>query len=105
MLVNPSLAVGKISGNTRTRMKKSEGCLSVPASTSRSSAPNGPGCTGFDGSGSRTVEFEATGWFARCMQHEYDHLDGKLYVDRLKDRYARKARRGWPRTRAGACPD
>jgi peptide deformylase len=55
--------------------------------------------TGFDGDG-RPVEFEATGWFARCMQHEYDHLDGKLYVDRLNARQGRKARKalkghGW----------
>ena len=27
----------------------------------------------------------------RVIQHEYDHLDGKLYVNRLLDRYARKA--------------
>ncbi|MFJ4931321.1 peptide deformylase [Streptomyces sp. NPDC088736] len=31
-----------------------------------------------------------TGWFARCLQHEHDHLEGGLYVDRL---------RGWRRHR------
>ena len=31
--------------------------------------------------GGNPVHFEATGWFARCMQHETDHLDGKLYID------------------------
>jgi peptide deformylase len=46
------------------------------------------------------VDFEATGWFARVMQHEYDHLDGKLYIDRLNDRWGRRARKhikneGW----------
>ena len=54
---------------------------------------------GFDLDGN-LVEFDATGWFARCMQHEYDHLNGTLYVDRLDDRQAKKARKavkrnGW----------
>jgi hypothetical protein len=38
-------------------------------------------------------EFTATDWFARCMQHEFDHLNGKLYVDRLDDKQSRKARK------------
>ena len=55
--------------------------------------------SGFDGDGV-PVEFEATGWFARCMQHENDHLDGKLYVDRLNAKHTRRARKavkanGW----------
>ena len=46
------------------------------------------------------IEFDANGWFARVMQHEYDHLNGTLYVDRLDDRQAKKARKavkrnGW----------
>lgn len=28
------------------------------------------------------IEFEATDWFARALQHELDHLDGKLIIDR-----------------------
>lgn len=45
-------------------------------------------------------EFEADGWFARIMQHEFDHLNGLLYVDRLvhpENRGAQKAARknGW----------
>ena len=46
------------------------------------------------------VEIEVDGWRARIMQHEFDHLDGMLYVDRLGDgdwktvqKIARK--RGW----------
>lgn len=47
-------------------------------------------------------ELEATGWFARILQHEYDHLLGLLYVDRLlhpESRAASKARNrnGWGR--------
>ena len=31
----------------------------------------------------RAVEFEAEGLLAVCVQHEIDHLDGKLFVDYL----------------------
>jgi peptide deformylase len=31
------------------------------------------------------VHIEASGWFARIFQHEFDHLDGILYVDRLAE--------------------
>ena len=45
-------------------------------------------------------EIEASGWFARILQHEFDHLEGLLYVDRLvhpENRGAQKAERrnGW----------
>ena len=33
------------------------------------------------------------GYFARCLQHETDHLDGRLYIDRLRGRTKRKAMR------------
>ncbi|KAA0929107.1 peptide deformylase, partial [Streptomyces apricus] len=29
------------------------------------------------------VRVRGSGWFARCLQHECDHLDGGLYVDRV----------------------
>lgn len=45
-------------------------------------------------------EIECDGWFARIMQHEFDHLNGLLYVDRLahsEKKQADKARKhnGW----------
>lgn len=48
----------------------------------------------------KPYELVATGWFARIMQHEYDHLEGLLYVDRLihpDNKAAQKALRknGW----------
>lgn len=47
-------------------------------------------------------EIEASGWFARILQHEFDHLNGLLYVDRLlhpESKGAQKALRknGWGR--------
>jgi peptide deformylase len=38
------------------------------------------------------VSIEATGWFARIFQHEYDHLDGTLYVDKLSEPHFSEAK-------------
>ncbi|WP_228493621.1 MULTISPECIES: peptide deformylase [unclassified Rathayibacter] len=45
-------------------------------------------------------EIEAEGWFARVFQHEFDHLDGILYIDRLEHDYRKPVqkitrKRGW----------
>ncbi|MEF2977976.1 peptide deformylase [Subtercola sp. YIM 133946] len=36
-------------------------------------------------------EIEASGWLARIFQHEYDHLDGHLYIDRLPYPFSKAA--------------
>ncbi|MHA7284847.1 peptide deformylase [Arthrobacter sp. MDT3-44] len=90
VLVNPTLVTSKIPGSDPDPEDESEGCLSVPGEAFPLKRAEWTRVSGFDGDGA-PVEFEATGWFARCMQHEYDHLDGKLYVDRLNNRQARKA--------------
>ncbi|MFC8302629.1 peptide deformylase [Specibacter sp. NPDC057265] len=99
VVVNPVLTVGKISGNAPDPEEEVEGCLSVPGIDFPLKRAQWVRVRGFDAAGD-PLDFEATGWFARCMQHEYDHLDGKLYVDRLNPRYAKKAKRaaknnGW----------
>jgi peptide deformylase len=76
-----------------------EGCLSVPGETYPTGRATTAKVTGFDEHG-RPVEVEGTGFFARCLQHETDHLDGLLYLDRLVGRHARAAkkmlkRNGW----------
>ncbi|MFP7695751.1 peptide deformylase [Trueperella sp. LYQ143] len=38
-------------------------------------------------------ELEAEGWFARILQHEYDHLKGRIYVDRLHGADAKAVRK------------
>ena len=40
----------------------------------------------------KPVRFEADGWVARIFQHEFDHLDGLLYVDRLAEPYKSEAK-------------
>src|SRR5690349_3829691 len=59
-----------------------EGCLSVPgprASVPRASIATVTG-TDLDG---KPITVTGTGYFARCLQHETDHLNGTLYVDLL----------------------
>jgi peptide deformylase len=48
----------------------------------------------------RPFEIEAAGWFARILQHEFDHLDGLLYTDRLAHEHRKPVakvirRSGW----------
>ncbi|MFE7130216.1 peptide deformylase [Streptomyces sp. NPDC057638] len=76
-----------------------EGCLSLPgleAGTERFDRAVLTGTT-VDGD---PVRIEGTGYFARCLQHEYDHLEGRIYADRLtgwrRARLLRQVRRaGW----------
>ncbi len=61
-----------------------EGCLSIPGL--RGSVPRYPrvAVEAQDGAG-QPVQFEADGYEARILQHEVDHLDGILYLDRMVD--------------------
>jgi len=62
---------------------ESEACLSVPGFESTVARPARAVLRGLGRDGeSRTVE--ASGLLARCFQHEMDHLDGRLFVDRLR---------------------
>ena len=60
-----------------------EGCLSIP--DIRGKVPRARDITvrGFDRDGGR-VEFRASGFPARVIQHETDHLDGVLFFDRMR---------------------
>jgi len=60
-----------------------EGCLSVPTYTARVERDAHVVVEGLDREGS-PVRHDATGLLARAFQHEIDHLDGKVYVDRLR---------------------
>jgi peptide deformylase len=60
-----------------------EGCLSVPGFNATVARPARAVLKGLDRNG-REQTLEATGLLARCFQHEMDHLDGTLFVDRLR---------------------
>ncbi len=59
-----------------------EGCLSVPGFYETVSRPRSVQITAYDISGER-VETFAEGMLSTCIQHEIDHLDGRLFVDYL----------------------
>ncbi len=99
VIVNPYLTASKPAADDPDPSDEAEGCLSVPGESFPLKRGERASVSGFDVDGNE-IAFEATGWFARCMQHEYDHLNGFLYVDRLNERWDRKARKavkrqGW----------
>jgi peptide deformylase len=80
VLVNPSYEpVGT------ARAAFFEGCLSVPGWQAVVARPAGVRLTGADEHG-RPLDEVVTGWPARIVQHETDHLDGTLYLDRAETR-------------------
>jgi peptide deformylase len=75
-LINPTL---RLSDEQET---DDEGCLSFPGLSFPVQRAYGTVAAGFDMHG-EPVLLEGTGQLARCVQHETDHLDGVLFIDRL----------------------
>jgi peptide deformylase len=81
--INPELWITPTPTGEADEEDESEGCLSIPGE--RFPLRRSPRAilrgTELDGS---AFEIVAEGWLARIFQHEYDHLDGILYADRLE---------------------
>lgn len=93
-VINPVLTLlAKVSEEAPDVDAETEGCLSVPGYGFPLKRADHVRLQGFDISG-QPIDVEANDWFARILQHEYDHLDGKLYVNRLRDKWARR----WKKT-------
>lgn len=96
VLVNPEII--ESSGETTYE----EGCLSVPEYTAEVVRASEVTVKGLDGEG-HPVSIEADGLLAIALQHEIDHLNGVLFVDRLggmkKDMFKRKYKK-WLKERA-----
>ncbi len=75
-VVNPSI---RTSGDPDVG---DEGCLSVPGPFHELARSSFATVTGVDKTGA-PVQIDGTGYFARCLQHETDHLKGVLYIDHL----------------------
>ncbi len=93
VLVNPEivLAEGKSKGE--------EGCLSIPEVFGDVERPARVVVRGLGADGA-PVEVDATGLLARCLQHELDHLDGRLFLDHLSMFKKRSALAQWEREKA-----
>lgn len=89
-VLNPVLTqLGKVSQEDPDPESETEGCLSVPALSYPLKRSDHVRLQGFDVDG-HEIDFEATGWFARILQHEFDHLNATLYVNRLNPRWAKR---------------
>ena len=77
ILINPTLKILDTS-----ICPTEEGCLSVPEFTEIVNRPENIRVTALDKKG-KSFEFEPKGLLAVCVQHEIDHLNGKLFVDYL----------------------
>jgi peptide deformylase len=62
-----------------------EGCLSLPGFTAMVPRAGKVTVKALDHNG-QPLNIEATGWYARILQHEIDHLHGTLYIDRMRSR-------------------
>lgn len=85
-LINPEIVFA--SGDCD---EKDEGCLSVPGLYAPVCRPSRVVLRSqlLDG---EFIEIECGGLLGRCIQHELDHLDGKLFIDRLSPKNAREVR-------------
>ncbi|MFH0856968.1 MAG: peptide deformylase [bacterium] len=77
VLINP-----EITWESMLKNYMDEGCLSVPGKNGKVKRPKAIRikCKNIKG---ETVKFKATKLFARVLQHEIDHLDGILFIDKL----------------------
>ncbi len=82
-IVNPVLDLPD--PGSRRLLDDFEGCLSVPGAGMAVPRTDRAVARGFDKDGNPLV-IEGTGYFARCLQHETDHLFGHTYLDRLSKR-------------------
>lgn len=95
-LVNPRI----VQASAETD-RASEGCLSIPGLEEIVERPGNVRVEGFDERG-RSLSVEAQGLLSRALQHEIDHLDGILFIDRVSPLKRRLLLKKWKKSRAEA---
>ena len=88
-LINPQVV-----SSSSLAEKSEEGCLSIPDIFGDVERPESVVVRALDRAG-RGIEISASGLLARCLQHEIDHLDGKLFIDYLSLLKRRSAMSQW----------
>ena len=86
--MNPEIVI------TEGSAKAEEGCLSIPEIFGDVERPSRVTIRALNRDGER-FELEATELLARCLQHEIDHLHGKLFIDYLSFLKRRSALAKW----------
>lgn len=82
VVINPTLTHSPLPEGDPDEELDSEGCLSVPGERFGLRRGEHVILEGVD-LDQKPVRIEADGWFARIFQHEFDHLNGIIYVDKL----------------------
>lgn len=98
VLINPEIVVAD-----GGMAKAEEGCLSIPEVYGEVERPAHVVVRALDRNG-EPFEIEATELLARCLQHEIDHLHGKLFIDYLSMLKKKAALSAWDELK-GAYPD
>jgi peptide deformylase len=93
VLINPEV----IDSSSDTE-KAEEGCLSIPDVYGDVTRPGRVTVRALDRDG-KEFEREAEGLLARCLQHEIDHLHGKLFIDYLSVLKKRSVMNKWAKER------
>lgn len=104
VICNPTVSLPE--GRDRSLDEGEEGCLSYPGAFVECARPDHATVTGTDLTGA-AVQVTGDGLLARCLQHEADHLAGRVFGDRLSTRARRKLQKahdkaapdyppGWP---------
>jgi peptide deformylase len=86
--INPTLWQSPLSIDELDDDDESEGCLSIPGERYPLRRAESVILRAVDLDGV-PFEIETSGWLARIFQHEYDHLDGILYADRLEHPFSK----------------
>lgn len=99
VVINPTLTHSAIEDLEPDEEVDNEGCLSFPGERFPIRRGEKVIVEGVDLE-QKPVRIEAEGWFARIFQHEFDHLDGIIYVDKLNFEFRKQAfelmqKRGW----------
>ncbi len=106
--INPELWITPPPTGEADEDTESEGCLSVPGERFPLRRAERALLRAVD-LDQKPFEIQASGWFARVFQHEFDHLNGVLYIDRLEFLHHRRAakavvKRGWGKAGASWLP-
>ena len=80
VIINP-----RITATSERNVEFFEGCLSLPGFSAVVCRAHTVGVECLDERG-QPQTLEASGWYARILQHEIDHLQGHLYIDRMRSR-------------------
>jgi len=79
VLINP-----RVVWRSKSRVERTEGCVNFPTTWGLTSRARSMKVEAWDRSGNE-LALKLTGWPANLLQHEIDHLEGLLFIDRMPD--------------------